>query len=87
MITMSVTELARNLSRVLDRMGHTSEVVTIVRNKRAVAKLVPGTPVVPALEAFSDIVGAISDEEGEAWIEDCAKMDRALAEELRDPWA
>jgi len=87
MLTMTATELARNFSRVLDRMGHTSEVVTIIRNKRTVAKLIPGAPVVTAMEAFSDIVGAISEEEGEAWIEDCAKMDRALADELRDPWA
>ena len=86
MITMSETELARNFSHVLDRMGHTSEVVTIIRNTREVARLVPGASVVTAMEAFSDIVGAISAEEGEAWIGDCAKMDRTLVEELRDPW-
>jgi antitoxin (DNA-binding transcriptional repressor) of toxin-antitoxin stability system len=87
MITMTATELARNLSRVLDHTRYTSEEVMIVRNKHVVARLVPGTPVMTALEAFSDIAGAISDDEGEAWVRDCEKMDVALDDALRDPWA
>jgi prevent-host-death family protein len=87
MTTMTATELARNLSAVLDRLEHGSEEIVVVRSRHPVARLVPGAPRMTAMEAFADLYGAISPEEGEAWKRDCAAADRTLREELADPWA
>ena len=84
---MTATELARNLSRVLDRLEHESEEITVIRNKHTIAHIVPGTPVMTAMEAFSDLVGAISEDDGEAWIRDCESIHNSMKDELRDPWA
>lgn len=86
MITMSVTDFARNLSRALDRLEFAGEEIALVRNKQVVAKLIPGAPVVTALEAFGDLYGILSDAEGGAWLEDCRGADQALAAEVADPW-
>lgn len=85
MTTVTATELARNLNRVLDRLEHHGEEVTVVRNKRIVARLTPGAPGMTAREAFSDLEGILSDAEGAAWLDDCRGADRPLAEELADP--
>jgi len=86
MVTMTATEFARNLSRVLDRLEQGGEEVAVVRNKRVVARLTPGTPGMSAREAFSDLEGMLTSGEGAAWLEDCRRADRPLAEELSDPW-
>lgn len=87
MTTMTATELARNLSAVLDRLEHGSEEFLVVRSKHPVARLVPGAAHITAMEAFADLYGAIGAEEGEAWIRDCAAADRPLTQEIVDPWA
>lgn len=87
MVRMTATEFARNLSRVLDRMEHGGEEVTVVRNRRVVARLSPGAPGMTAREAFSDLEGLLSEAEGAAWLEDCKGADRPLTEELRNPSA
>jgi antitoxin (DNA-binding transcriptional repressor) of toxin-antitoxin stability system len=87
MITMTVTEFARNLSGMLDRMEFASEEISLVRNKHVVARVIPGSSVMSARDAFSDIYGCLSDEEGEAWLRDCRGADGTLQEELSDPWA
>lgn len=86
MVKISATELARNLSGVLDRLERGSEEMVIVRNNRVVGKLLPGAATMTAMEAFADLPGAISDEEGEAWLDDCRGADRPLREEVGDPW-
>jgi len=86
MVTMTATELARNLSSVLSRLEHGSEEVIIVRNRHIVGKLVPGAPAMTAMEAFADLFGAISDKEGKAWLKDCRRAERPLRKELADPW-
>jgi hypothetical protein len=40
-----------------------------------------------AMDAFSDLYGCLSDEEGEAWLRDCAGADHVMAAEMNDPWA
>lgn len=87
MRTMTATEFARNLSRALDRVEHAAEEIVIVRNHHTVAKLVPGAPAMSAMEAFSDLYGILSDDEGSEWINDSNGSDRPLNKELRDQWA
>jgi antitoxin (DNA-binding transcriptional repressor) of toxin-antitoxin stability system len=87
MTTMTATELAKNLSSVLDRLEYGNEEIIVTRSRHPVARLVPGAARMTAMEAFADLFGAISPEEGEAWLRDCASADRSTHEELRDPWA
>lgn len=87
MTTMTATELARNLSIVLDRLEFGSEEILVTRSRHPVARLVPGPARMTAMEAFADLFGAISEDEGEAWLHDCAAADRSVREDLRDPWA
>ena len=76
MVIMTAKELARNLSRILDRLEQGGEEVAVVRNKRVVARLTPGAAGLTASEAFSDLEGILSDSEGAAWLEDCKGADR-----------
>ena len=86
MTAMSATTLARSLSRVLDRLEHGGQEIVITRNDHAIARLVPGTNHMTALEACADLYGVLSEEEGAAWLKDVRSADRKLASELEDPW-
>jgi len=86
MKTLSDDELARNLSSVLDDLEHEGEEIVIVRNNRPIGRLVPEPRGMTALEAFGDLYGILTDEEGEAWLKDIEGLDRLLDQELRDPW-
>ncbi len=87
MTTIMATDFSRNISRWLDRLEHGGEEFVIVRNRHAVARLVPGAPEVRALDAFSDLLGVLPDKEGDVWIKDMRRFDRPAAQELNDPWA
>jgi antitoxin (DNA-binding transcriptional repressor) of toxin-antitoxin stability system len=86
MKTLTATELARNLSRILDSLEHGSEEIVIVRNKHAVAKLIPGAPMMTALEAMSDLHRTLPYAEGEAWLRDSRKIADAVDDGMSDPW-
>ncbi len=86
MTTMTATELARNLSTVLDRLEHGDEEILVLRSRHPVARLVPGAARMTAMDAFADLYGAISPEEGEAWLRDCRTADRTITEDMSDPW-
>ena len=86
MATVTATELARNLSRILDRLEHGGEEVVIVRNNRPIGRLIPGAPVMTALEALADLYRTLPDEDGEAWLRESRIPERDWDEELRDPW-
>ena len=87
MTTMTVTHLARNLSRVMDRLEHGGEEVLVVRNRTPIARILPGAPEMRAGEAFADLEGVLAPEDGEAWLEDMARADAEIREGVRDPWA
>jgi antitoxin (DNA-binding transcriptional repressor) of toxin-antitoxin stability system len=86
MKSMTATEVSRGFSRLLDRMEHGGEEVVIMRNNHPVAKLIPGTPRMTALEALGDIYATLDDAEGSAWLKDARSNRRLLAAERRDPW-
>ena len=87
MQTLSATEVARNLSRLLDSLEHGGEEIVIIRNKHPVAKLVPGAARMNAVEALGDIFATLDDSEGGAWLDDIERGNRLLVAEARDPWA
>lgn len=89
MKTVTATELARNLSRVLDRLGVEGEEVVIERNGQEVARLLPGAARQTALEAMADLYRTLPDSAGVTWEADSRKgrwKGGRLDKGTRDPW-
>jgi antitoxin (DNA-binding transcriptional repressor) of toxin-antitoxin stability system len=55
MKTLSVTEVARNFSTMLDRVERDQEEIVLVRDQRTIARLVPEGPQQDALAVFGDL--------------------------------
>ena len=85
MTNITATEMGRNLSRVLDRLEFAGEEMAIVRNQHVIGRILPGTPRMTAREALSDLFGALTRDEGAAWLKDSRKL--RISERMRDPWA
>ena len=87
---MSVTDVARNFSAVLDAVERDQEEVVLVRNQRHVARLVPEAPRQDALSVFGDLYRTLDDRTAEALsaaIASNRKRRRGRVAELRNPWA
>jgi prevent-host-death family protein len=88
--TLSVTDVARNFSAVLDAVERDQEEVVLVRNQRHVARLVPEAPRQDALSVFGDLYRTLDDQTAQALsaaIASNRKSRRGRVAELRDPWA
>ena len=85
MIEITVTEFARNLRSVFDRIEHGREEVVLLRNNHRIARIIPGSRHQTALEAMSDLYRTVSEEVAKSWLED-SRYGRDLAHETRDPW-
>lgn len=89
MRTLSVTEVARNLSAVLDILERDQEEVVLVRNRRQIARLIPEAPRRDALEVLGDLHRVLDDRAAEALSTAIAtnrKSRRGRVSELRNPW-
>ena len=90
MKTLSVTDVARNFSAVLDAVERDQEEVVLVRDQRHVARLVPEAPRQDALSVFGDLYRTLDDRTAEALsaaIASNRKRRRGRVAELRNPWA
>lgn len=87
METITATELARNLRKVLDRVAETGGEYNIERNRQVVARVVPGVRQQTALEAMADLYQRLPPEAAETWQQDAREAGRRLDDDLRDPWA
>ncbi len=90
MKTLSVTEVARNFSAVIDSVERDQQEIILVRNHRHVARLVPEAPRQDALTVFGDLYRTLDDETAEALsaaINSGRKSRRGRLSELRNPWA
>jgi antitoxin (DNA-binding transcriptional repressor) of toxin-antitoxin stability system len=90
MKTLSVTEVARNFSAVLDGVEREQEEVVLVRNRRQIARLIPEPPARNALEVLGDLYRTLDDGTADALataIGSTKKGRRGTLDELRDPWA
>lgn len=88
MKTLSVTEVARNLSAVLDALERDQEEVVPVRNRRQVARLIPEAPRQDAMEIFGDLLRTLDDRTAEALSKAIAttrKSRRGRVSESRNP--
>ena len=87
---LSVTEVARNFSAVLDAVERNQEEIVLVRNQRQIARLVPEAPSHDALEVFGDLYRTLDDETADALVaalRDHRRSRRGRVSELRNPWA
>jgi len=90
MKTLSVTEVARNFSAVLDRLEQDQEEIVLVRNRRQIARLIPEAPSQDALQVFGDLYRTLDDQTARALtaaISKNRKRRRGTVSELRNPWA
>jgi prevent-host-death family protein len=88
--TLSVTEVARNFSAVLDAVERDQEEIVLVRNQRPIARLVPEAARQDALSVFGDLYRTLDDETAEALsaaIGSQRRRRRGRVSELRDLWA
>ena len=90
MKTLTVTEVARNFSSVMDGVESEQEEVVLVRNRKVIARLVPEPQAQNALEVLGDLYRTLDDDTANSLVKaiDSAKKgkDRSL-DALRNPWA
>jgi antitoxin (DNA-binding transcriptional repressor) of toxin-antitoxin stability system len=89
MRTMTTTELARNLSKILDRLAVDREEIVLERNNRRVARILAVPAQMTALEVMADLYRTMSPAAAEGWVGEAraALQDQSVEEEGRDPWA
>ena len=90
MKTLTVTEVSRNFSAIMDGLEAEQEEIVLVRNHRPIARLVPEPPAQNALEVLGDLYRTIDDETADALAEAIntgRKSKRGTLRELRNPWA
>ncbi len=90
MKTLTVTEVARNFSAVMDGLETEQEEIVLVRNRKAIARLVPEPPARNAIEVLGDLYRTLDDPTADALAEaiGAARQGRGGSlKELRDPWA
>ncbi len=90
MKTISATELARNLRRILDRLAIEGEEIVIERNREQAARLLPGPARQNALEAMVDLYRTLPENAAANWERDSSKgrwKGSKLDKGVRDPWA
>jgi prevent-host-death family protein len=89
MKTLTVTEAARNFSRVLDEVERDQEEVVLVRNHRHIVRLVPEPAAQNALEVLGDLYRTLDDETADkllAGIRRARKSKNGNLRALKNPW-
>ena len=90
MKTLTVTEVARNFSAVMNRVEAGQEEVILIRNNKPVARLVPEPPEQNAIEVLGDLYRTLDDEAADSLVKGIKKSragKRGALKELRNPWA
>ena len=64
MQTISATELARNTSKILDRVISRGEGVAVERNRAVIARIIPAARTMTAAEALAGLGPGLSREPG-----------------------
>ncbi len=85
MVEMTVTEFAKKLRAVFDRIEYKGEEIVLIRNKHRIARIVPGSPHLTAIEAMGDLYRTLPEEAAEDWLEESRSTTR-VSEEPRNPW-
>lgn len=86
---LSVTEVARHFSEVIDSVERKQEEIVLVRNKKQVARLIPEAPAQNALEVFSDLYRTLDEKTAvvlSSTLVQAKKSRTGRLSELRNPW-
>jgi antitoxin (DNA-binding transcriptional repressor) of toxin-antitoxin stability system len=90
MKTMTVTEVSRNFRHVMDGVEQKGVEVLLVRNRKAIARLIPEPSSQTALEVLGDLYRTLDTDTGEtleASVRAARKKPGGTLAELRNPWA
>ena len=85
MIEMTVTEFVRRLKTIFDRIEYKGEEVILVRNKHRIARIIPGSAHLTAIEAMGDLYRTLPEDAAKGWLDD-SRTRGTVAGEARDPW-
>ncbi len=90
MHAVSATEFARNFSQMLDQVEHQGVSISITRNQRQIATVVPQLRQQSAMEAFGDLYRPLDGAVNDDWMADIGRVNQSLKGQLndkaRDPW-
>jgi antitoxin (DNA-binding transcriptional repressor) of toxin-antitoxin stability system len=67
--TLTVTEVARNFSAVIDGVERDQEEIILVRNQKRIARLVPESSAQNAIEVLGDLYRTLDDKTADALVE------------------
>ena len=90
MKTLTVTEVARNFSSVMNGVEADQEEIVLMRNHKPVARLIPEPQAQNALEVLGDLYCTLDDDTADALAEAINSGKKAKSgtlNELRNPWA
>lgn len=85
MIVVTTTEFSRNLKTMLDSLEFRGEEIILTRSGHKIARIIPGSHHLTALQAMGDLYRTLPDDAGATWAAE-SRM-QGSGEELRDPWA
>lgn len=85
MTEMSVTEFARNMRNIFDRIEHNKEEIILIRNHHRIARILPGSSNLTAIEAMSDLYKTLPDDAAQDWLKD-SKNKKTLDQEMKNKW-
>ncbi len=85
MVEMTVTEFSRNLSTIFNRIEYKNEEIVLLRHNHRIARLIPGSFSLNALEAMGDLYRTLPDDAGKTWLKE-SSVPGILEDEMRDPW-
>ncbi len=86
---LTVSEVARNFSAVMNGVESDQEEVMLVRKNKPIARLVPESPEQNALEVLGDIYHTLDENTAQALadaIKSGRRAKRAAVNGLRNPW-
>lgn len=90
MHAVSATEFARNFSQMLDQVEHQGVTISITRNQRQIAIVVPQLRHQSAMEAFGDLYRPLQGAVNDDWLADIARVNQSfkgkLNDKAHDPW-
>ena len=85
MVEMTVTNFARNLKNVLNMIEYSGEEIVLLRNNNRIARIIPGSPKMTALEAMSDLYRTLPEDAAAGWLK-ASRIKNKLAGEMKNKW-
>jgi len=71
--------------KTLDRLEFGGEEIIITRNNHRIARLIPGTHQMTAIEAMADLHLTLAHDAAKNWIKD-SRISGNVSDEISDPW-